>query len=103
MTDVIMSTSNQSTIKYFLIKKPRISEKATALAKLRQYVFVVGKDADKLSVKRAIQGLYDGVKITRVNMIKSHPKSRRFGKTQGKTKAYKKTIVTLHKDSKLLE
>lgn len=94
---------SHSTTKYSLIKKPRVSEKATALSQLRQYVFVVGKDADKLSVKRAIEGLYDGVKIARVNMVKNHPKTRKFGRTQGTTKAFKKAIVTLTKSSKLPE
>lgn len=92
-----------NTYKFNFIKQPRISEKSTALANLRQFVFVVSKDADKLSVKKALEKLYDGLKIVRVNMIKNHPKTRAFGRTRGTTKAFKKAIITLSKDSKLPE
>lgn len=97
------STSSQITPKYSLVKRPRISEKSTALQSKRQFVFVVSKDSDKLSVKRAIEGLYDGVKVDGVNMVKMHSKSKRFGRTSGMTKAYKKAYVTLTKNSKLPE
>lgn len=97
------NNSQHSTPKYSLIKKPLISEKATKQAEKRKFVFVVSKTADKLSVKRALEKLYEGLKIVQVNMVKSHPKTRRFGRSVGALKAFKKAIVTLSKDSKLPE
>lgn len=82
-----------------LIRQPRLSEKAVALSQKNQYVFTVDVKSTKLAVKRQLELLY-GIKIARVNMVKMAGSVRRYGRTVGKTRAFKKAIVTLTKDSK---
>jgi large subunit ribosomal protein L23 len=82
-----------------LIKQPRLSEKAIALNKLDQYVFTVNPKATKLEVKKQLELLY-GISIKSINMVSMAGKSRRYGRTSGTTKAFKKAIVTLTKTSK---
>jgi large subunit ribosomal protein L23 len=82
-----------------IIVKPLITEKMTAMGeKLKRYGFVVEKRANKLQIKNAVQELY-GVEVAAVNTINYSGKLKsRFSKTgviSGKTKAFKKAIVTL--------
>ena len=51
-----------------IIKRPRITEKATAIRELGGYVFEVSPRATKNEVKKAIQSIYNVAPI-RVNMI----------------------------------
>jgi large subunit ribosomal protein L23 len=62
-------------------------------------VFTVDVAATKLQVKRHLESLY-GITVDRVNMVRMAGKIRRYGKSVGRTKAFKKAIVTLTKDSK---
>lgn len=82
-----------------IIVKPLITEKMTAMGeKLNRYGFVVEKRANKLQIKGAIEELY-GVEVAAINTMNYSGKLKsRFTKTgviAGKTKAFKKAIVTL--------
>ncbi|MBT3207205.1 MAG: 50S ribosomal protein L23 [Bacteroidetes bacterium] len=82
-----------------IIIKPVISEKMTTLGeKLNRYGFIVDKKANKIQIKKAVEDMY-GVSVEAVNtMIYGGKPKSRFTKTgviSGKTKAYKKAIVTL--------
>lgn len=82
-----------------IIVKPLITEKMTAMGeKLNRYGFVVEKRANKLQIKNAVEDLY-GVEVAAVNTMNYAGKLKsRYSKTgiiSGKTKAYKKAIVTL--------
>ena len=59
-----------------------------------QVVFKVSLDSNKLRVKKAVSALF-GVDVLSVNIINCKGKSRRFGRSIGKTKAFKKAIVIL--------
>ena len=83
-----------------ILVKPRISEKVTAMAKLNKYVFNVGKQANKISVKRAVEQQYT-VKVLQVNMINTEGKSRNYGRTSGKMSDFKKAIVTIKEGQKI--
>ncbi len=61
-----------------------------------QVVFKVSNDANKFLVRKAVSHFFD-VTVVSVNILNCKGKSRRFGKTTGKTKGYKKAIVTLKK------
>lgn len=82
-----------------VVKQPRLSEKAVALNAQNQYVFTVAPTATKLQIQRQLESLY-GIKIARVNTVQMQGKARRYGRTTGKTRRFKKAIVTLTKDSK---
>lgn len=73
-----------------LIKKPLISEKATDLGALNQYVFMVDPRATKKQVKALIEEIYE-VTVTNTNIVRI--------KNQGEN--YKKAIVTLKEGDKI--
>lgn len=79
---------------YRWIVKPLVTEKATVLNTLNQYVFAVAKEANKIEVAKAIESIY-GVKPVAVNMLRVSGKNVRFGRTKGKRKDWKKAVVTL--------
>ncbi len=82
-----------------IIMKPVITEKMTAKSDaLNQYGFIVDKKANKIQIKQEVEELY-GVQVTSVNTMNYSGKSKsRFTKSgviTGKTRAYKKAVVTL--------
>ena len=81
---------------YRILVKPLISEKAAALGGENKYVFFVATDANKISVKKAIEEVYN-VKPIAVNIINMEGKVVRRGRVTGQRKDYKKAIITLKK------
>lgn len=85
---------------YGVVKAPHISEKATNLGQVNQYVFEVFPKSNKIEVKKAIENIY-GVDVLRVNMIKIPGKTRRIGRTEGFKSGYKKAVVTIKEGQKI--
>ncbi len=84
-----------------LIKRPWITEKATASAATNQYIFMVKRGAAKPEVKKAIAVLYK-VDVIAVNMVNRHPKRKRFGGHRKSIQdGYRKAIVTLKDGQKI--
>jgi large subunit ribosomal protein L23 len=83
------SRSNTQIIKY-----PIITDKATRLLENNQYSFVVDRSSDKISIKAAIEDLFN-VKIIKINTCRLPRKKKRVGKYIGWKPQYKKAIVTL--------
>lgn len=84
-----------------ILVKPLVTEKMTAQAeRFNRYGFVVDRRATKPQIKMAVESLYD-VSVESVNtMIYGGKMKSRFtkgGVISGKTKSYKKAIVTLGK------
>lgn len=82
-----------------IIVKPIITEKMTDKGeKLNQFGFIVNKDANKLQIKSEVEELY-GVEVLSVNTMnysgKSKSRNTKSGLISGKSKAFKKAIVTL--------
>jgi large subunit ribosomal protein L23 len=77
-----------------IIKYPIITDKATRLLENNQYSFVVNPSSDKITIKAAIEYLFD-VKVTKVNTSQLPRKKKRVGKYLGWKSQYKKAIVTL--------
>ncbi|MDX9789481.1 MAG: 50S ribosomal protein L23 [Candidatus Kapaibacterium sp.] len=81
-----------------LIKKPIITEKAMNLAHLRQYVFEVHPDANKIQIKQAVEEMFD-VNVTSIRTVRVKGKNKirmtRRGLMRGKTALKKKAYVTL--------
>ncbi|BAC07636.1 50S ribosomal protein L23 [Thermosynechococcus vestitus] len=84
-----------------LIKRPIITEKATVLLENNQYTFDVDRRATKPQIKAAIEELFN-VKVTAVNTYHLPPKERRVGRFVGRRPRYKRAIVTLAPDSKIV-
>jgi len=78
-----------------IIIAPVITEKSGNLAQDgKTYVFKVDASANKIQIKQAIESLF-GVKVKSVNTLNTKAKDKRVGRYTGKTKTYKKAIVTL--------
>ena len=74
--------------------KPLITEKNTMLGAQGKYTFKIDRRANKTQVKEAVEAIFK-VNVTAVNTINVPPKTRRVGRTIGKTQPWKKAIVTL--------
>lgn len=82
-----------------VIIKPVITEKLSRLQEQNKYTFEVVKNATKPEIKQAVETVYPGVKVAKVNtaIMPSKPKGRytRSGYQGGRTKVWKKAIVTI--------
>lgn len=88
---------------YDVILKPVISERSMSLAPEKKYTFKVAVNANKTEIKQAVEEIFEGVEVKKVNVANFDGKLRRMGRNQGRTAAYKKAIVTLSQDSKPIE
>lgn len=82
-----------------IIERPIISEKMSAVTeKLNQYGFIVNKKSNKIQIKEAIEKMYD-VEVVAVNTLiypgKAKARATKSGYIQGRSKSFKKAIVTL--------
>ena len=90
----MINSSDYSRSNAQIIKYPIITDKATRLLENNQYSFVVNPSSDKITIKAAIEYLFD-VKVTKVNTSQLPRKKKRVGKYLGWKSQYKKAIVTL--------
>ena len=77
-----------------IILAPVITEKSMAARTSNVYTFKVVKSATKEDIKRAIEQAFN-VKVESVNTLNTKSKKRRVGRYSGRTKTYKKAMVTL--------
>ncbi len=78
-----------------IIIRPVVSEKSYVLATADKYTFRVHPDAHKTQIRQAIEQLYPDVKVLEVRTLSVKSKPKRRGFTSGRTRAWKKAIVTL--------
>ena len=91
-------------IKYYdVILKPVVTEKSMAAMAEKKYTFMVHTEATKNMVKEAVEKMFEGTKVASVNTMNLDGKTRRRGRTAGKTAKMKKAIVQLTEDSKEIE
>lgn len=77
-----------------ILIKPLVTEKATNLSTLNQYVFMVATSANKIEVAKAISAVYH-VKPLSINLINVKGKKVTRGRIRGVRKDWKKAVVTL--------
>ena len=93
-----------AVIKYYdVILKPIITEKSMNLMSEKKYTFSVHTQATKTQIKEAVEKMFPGTKVARVNTMNLPGKTRRRGRTVGKTAKTKKAIVFLTEDSADIE
>ena len=74
---------------------PHVTEKTSlAMQNHNQYTFRVRRDATKTDIKQAVELMFD-VKVSGVQVVNESGKTRRFGKTLGRTQDWKKAYVSL--------
>lgn len=82
-----------------ILIKPIVTEKMTDQGEeMNRYGFIVDKSANKIEIKKAIEELY-GVTVESVNTMRYGGKAKsrytKSGIITGKSKSYKKAIITL--------
>jgi len=88
---------------YDVILKPVVTERSMAGMGEKKYTFLVHTEANKSQIKEAVEKMFEGTKVQRVNTMNQAGKKKRRGKTSGRTSKTKKAIVQLTKDSKDIE
>lgn len=91
-------------IKYYdVILKPVITEKSMSSMGDKKYTFLVHTEANKSQIKEAVEKMFEGTKVAKVNTMNLDGKKKRRGMVYGKTAKTKKAIVQLTQDSKDIE
>ena len=88
---------------YDVIQKPVITEKSMAGMGEKKYTFLVHPEANKSHIKEAVEKMFEGTKVAKVNTMNYDGKTKRRGLVYGKTAKTKKAIVWLTEDSKDIE
>ena len=84
-----------------IIIKPIITEHSMEALASGKYTFKVAKNANKIA--KAVETLFKGVKVAKVNTISVRGRLKRMGRTAGYTSDWKKAVVTLAEGSKTIE
>ena len=82
---------------YDVILKPVVTEKSMELMGEKKYTFLVHPEATKSQIKEAVEKMFTGTKVEKVNTMNND------GKNFGKTAKTKKAIVKLTEDSADIE
>jgi large subunit ribosomal protein L23 len=82
-----------------ILLKPIVTEKMTAQGEdMNRFGFIVDRKANKIQIKQAVEEMY-GVNVVSVNTMtyagKNKSRYTRTGIISGRTKSFKKAIVTL--------
>ena len=86
-----------------IILKPIITEESMTGLVNKKYTFKVAKDANKIQIAKAVEEVFPGTKVAKVNTMNVRGHERRQGMIKGYTPSWKKAIVTLTEDSKDIE
>ena len=86
-----------------IIIAPVITEKSMAGIATKKYTFKVATDANKIEIAKAIESLFPGTKVAKVNTMNVAGKAKRMGMNQGYRSDWKKAIVTLAEGSNGIE
>lgn len=87
--------------RFAVLQRPVITEKATFQKENHnQIVFHVGRKANKIEIKRAVEDLFK-VKVVSVNTQTIKGKPKRVGRHLGRRSDVKKAVVTLEAGFKI--
>ena len=88
---------------YDVILKPVVTEKSMAAMGEKKYTFLVHPEANKTMIKEAVEKMFEGANVAKVNTMNQEGKNKRRGAVVGKTAKTKKAIVQLTEDSADIE
>lgn len=92
-----------SRLAHDIILRPVVTERSMMAVGDKKFTFEVAKNANKIEIAQAVEEVFPGTEVKKVNTMSVRGKRRRQGMTQGFTKSWKKAIVTLTEDSKTIE
>ena len=91
-------------LKYYdVIKRPVLTEKSMNAMSEKKYTFLVHPDATKNQIADAVEKMFEGTKVAKVNTVNCEGKTKRRGNTFGKTAKTKKAYVQLTAESADIE
>ena len=79
---------------YDIIIRPVITERSFDMQEYNRFTFEVAKTASKIEIAKAVEEIFD-VKVLKVNTVNVKSKKKRMRNIEGKTRTWKKAIVTL--------
>jgi large subunit ribosomal protein L23 len=77
-----------------IIIRPVITERSFDMQEYNRFTFEVAKTASKIEIAKAVEEIFD-VKVLKVNTVNVKSKKKRVRTFEGKTRTWKKAIVTL--------
>lgn len=84
-----------------VVLRPLVTEKSMHRSELyNQYTFEVSTLATKKDIKHAVEDLFE-VRVEKIRTQNRTGKSRRYRFRRGKTKAWKKALVTLNAEDRI--
>ena len=93
-----------ANLKYYdIIKKPVLTEKSMNAMAEKKYTFLVHPDANKAQIKEAVEKMFEGTKVAKMNTANYDGKVKRRGATLGRTAKFKKAYVQLTAESADIE
>ncbi len=93
-----------ANLKYYdVILKPVVTEKSMNQMGEKKYSFLVHPEANKVLIREAVEKMFPGTKVASVNTMNNDGKTKRRGRTEGKTSKTKKAIVKLTDESADIE
>ncbi len=91
-------------LKYYdVIQRPVLTEKSMNAKAEKKYTFLVHPDATKNQIADAVEKMFEGAKVAKVNTVNYDGKTKRRGATSGKTSKSKKAYVQLTAESADIE
>jgi large subunit ribosomal protein L23 len=79
-----------------VLRKPVVTEKTSGMSANNQVVFDVSLDSNKIEIKQSIEALFN-VDVEKVSTLHRPGKAKTFKGKAGKTKGFKRAIITLKK------
>ena len=77
-----------------IIVRPIITEKSSRLMEENKFTFEVLPAANKIEIRKAVEDVFK-VKVLSVHTIQVHSKPKRMGRFIGRSRSWKKAVVTL--------
>ena len=91
-------------LKYYdVIQRPVLTEKSMNAMAEKKYTLLVHPDATKNQIADAVEKMFEGAKVAKVNTVNYDGKTKRRGATSGKTSKSKKAYVQLTAESADIE
>ena len=88
---------------YDIILKPVLTEKSMSGMSDKKYTFLVNPEANKTQIKEAVEKMFEGTKVEKVNTLNADGRKKRRGASVGFTAKTEKAIVQRTEDSKDIE
>lgn len=77
-----------------IIVRPVITEKSSRMMENNKFTFEVHPSANKIEIRKAVEEVFN-VKVMSVHTIQVRSKQKRMGRFVGRSRSWKKAIVTL--------